>query len=69
MPRKPQKGAQILTVRDAKLVEDIDAHIEKLNAENPDDPYDRGRWVRVTLRKAMRERVGHRIEKRSLTPT
>jgi chorismate mutase len=46
---------------DEELLHAIDAHIEKLNAKTPDDPYDRKRFIRVSVRKAMRAEVGHTI--------
>ena len=41
-------------ILDAALLADLDAHVKKINASHPDDPYELTRFVRVTLRKAMR---------------
>lgn len=49
------RGAQ--AILDEALLADLAAHIATINASHPDDPYDLTRFVRVTLRKAMR--AGH----------
>ena len=46
---------------DEELLALVDAHVVKLNAQSPDDPYDRRRFVRVAIGHAIRNDTGHAI--------
>lgn len=57
-------------ILDETLIAEVSAHVKKINASHPDDPYDVPRFVRVSVRKAMRSAAGNAItspNKRAVT--
>ena len=55
---------------DETLLAEVSAHVKKINTSHPDDPYDVKRFVRVSVRKAMRSATGNAItspNKRAVT--
>lgn len=55
---------------DETLLAEVTSHVKKINTSHPDDPYDVKRFVRVSVRKAMRSATGNAItspNKRAVT--